>query len=533
MEKENKNYKTFTVSCKDKKLVSYFTKAILRYKHLENMINIILNDIYCETLLNYNYEQKKSLIKGKPEFTFEIFNLITNPITMKAVVSNNCGGEKTRSSILKCKMFLQKYYPKLLESILNEGKILNDKNISQIFSRIKKDWNNYFKNKRAYFDRNLKSINQSSLFCGQPKPPKPKKLGKIYTYSVPLEVSKFSLNKKNKIGINLYKKMIYAYFPENKYLKNKIINNVLVLLNHKKIELKITYIDQSLNNESKINNKILNKKYAGLDIGVYNLFSIVIDDDESKSIIYSNNKMIKYNCSFNKNLKILNKNLSKQRKKSTESNTEVLEYTDFGKSLKNKINIMYYKRNNYFEGEMQKISKRLLCFLKSKNVTNLVISKNLSFAKNQGKIKQGKKTSQKFFQIPFGRFLNLLEEKAYLFGIEVHIIDEAYTSKTSSISASINYVQDKNKKESMKKKEKRDIILPNELNGVRGKKGSRISNGLFNDTLLNKIFNADLNAALNHIKVFSKKDFYHYKKKLWKLCNPINIKSAHDFDLML
>ena len=40
-----------------------------------------------------------------------------------------------------------------------------------------------------------------------------------------------------------------------------------------------------------------------------------------------------------------------------------------------------------------------------------MISKNLSFTKTTGEIKMVKKTKQKFYQIPFGRLLNLIEEK--------------------------------------------------------------------------------------------------------------------------
>jgi len=60
-------------------------------------------------------------------------------------------------------------------------------------------------------------------------------------------------------------------------------------------------------------------------------------------------------------------------------------------------------------------------------------------------------------------------------------------------------------------------------------KGTRAKRGLFKDTVLNKIFNADLNGAVNHIKIAFNSSFEWLKNYLFKLCNPKVIKSANDF----
>ena len=117
--------------------------------------------------------------------------------------------------------------------------------------------------------------------------------------------------------------------------------------------------------------------------------------------------------------------------------------------------------------------------------------------------------------------------------IKVIEINEAYTSKTSSLNADIVKIQEKSKK-----KEK---ILPNDLNGSRGNKVSGnlnnpLGRGLFKDIVINKVINADINAAVNHIKVgIDKLGYSNIKinKELSKYCNPIKIKSNHEFDKLL
>lgn len=67
-----------------------------------------------------------------------------------------------------------------------------------------------------------------------------------------------------------------------------------------------------------------------------------------------------------------------------------------------------------------------------------------------------------------------------------------------------------------------------------------IGRGIYKDTVVNKIINADINGACNHIRVYLKDksiDMMNNLKQqhnyLYKWCNPIKIKSNHEFDKML
>lgn len=259
-----------------------------------------------------------------------------------------------------------------------------------------------------------------------------------------------------------------------------------------------------------------------------------MNDRNTASVVYRNTKMIHYNCSFNKHMAKLNKELTKHvaeyrniTKKDGSVSLVPEKYTSYGHHIKKQMSNMFNARNLFMQGEMNKLSSALLSYLKSNGVSDLVISKNLSFAKIKGTIKQHKKTKQKFYQIPFGRLLNLLEEKSIKYDVKITDIDESYTSKTSSLTADVNKV----KQMALIK----EPIIPAELNGVRGVKRGKITRGLFRDNVLNTVINADINAAVNHIKV-AFPDLICAKRLLEnriKLNNPKKIKSANEFSFFV
>jgi hypothetical protein len=80
-------------------------------------------------------------------------------------------------------------------------------------------------------------------------------------------------------------------------------------------------------------------------------------------------------------------------------------------------------------------------------------------------------------------------------------------------------VQEKSKKE--------EPILADDLNA------SRVKRGLLRDKISNLIFNADINGAVNHIKVATKQSFKWLKDYMFKLANPIKIKSDYEFNIFL
>jgi transposase len=130
-----------------------------------------------------------------------------------------------------------------------------------------------------------------------------------------------------------------------------------------------------------------------------------------------------------------------------------------------------------------------------------------------------KKTQQKFYQIPLGGFLNMLERKLKN-RINLHFIDESHTSKTSCLS------KDVNKMKILREKSEKSL-------STNDYGGSRVKRGFFRDYKTNILFHADINGAINHIKVkFGKLNFSWLKNYKQKICNPIILDKSENFAIL-
>jgi IS605 OrfB family transposase len=243
-----------------------------------------------------------------------------------------------------------------------------------------------------------------------------------------------------------------------------------------------------------------------------------VNDKTTLSLIIDSKPFKHYNAKFNRLLSKLNESKSQEVLEWGISKTGTkypIKYTQKGKDINKFISFLYSKRNKYFYDQFHKVSKRIVEYLHFNNVTDLYLSKNLAELKNNGECSLRKTTKQNFIQIPFIKLLKNIEYKAQELGINIYWIDESYSSKSSCISDDIISIQ---------------LNKPNSTNAFNGR---RVERGLFLDTLLNKIFNADINGAVNHIKIATAKSFEWLKNSLYKLCNPIKIKSDYEFCKLL
>lgn len=537
---QEKDYKTFSVHESNLSIVKSITNTLLTYKHLENILNILLQQ-------QLALSDKDNLIQQQKELHKDIFWLLLNPMVMKAVLSNT-SGKKYKDSIIKINTYFKDN--DLFQQAKSLHNDLNAHNSSMIIRRLNKDWKNYFSSLKDFYNGNKLGL------TGKPSYPKAKKLSKVFNYSLPLEPSKFSLKKikQGLLGINLGKKIFYIYIGKNiDYINSKKINNITISYSHGHIYYQFTYVHNKLTIDNK--ELILNKKKvikeAGADVGINNLLSLFINDNTTQSLIISGKELISYNVHFNKRLaktnELISSEVSSYKTVIGKNNQpyEVAEsYTELGKKLIHRREQLFERRKLYLDDYLNKISKKVLTYLQLNKVNLLVLSKNLSFTKTTGEIKMIKKTKQKFYQIPFGKLLTLIENKSINYGIEIKWIDEAYTSKTSSISADVNVIQKKGK--DLREKESKNLpineiekITSNDLKGNRGvKKG--LGRGMYKDTVIDKIMNADINGACNHIKVYLENRSINMINRLkqqsnylWKWCNPVKIKSNHEFDKIL
>ncbi|ACD67315.1 MAG TPA: transposase [Sulfurihydrogenibium sp.] len=490
---QNTELRVFSIRIKNDKLEKELKHLLFTYKHFENILLILISQ-------NYNlYKDGKDT---------NDFKLLTSPQLMRNALYDYNSKHSTQLEYLK-----NKYKDNQLWQALKEtAKKLKPHNVVEIIKRVKANFKTYFTNLETYKQN-------PNLFTGMPKPPKPKKLSKIIDYSVELDkynsLSFTRLEKENLVGINLSDHMVYIHIDKRQIEKlaevSKLYSARLVYDNDN-LYLQISY----LKNISRFTSHV-SHKYASIDIGVNNLMAVFVDDETTSSLIVDGKPFKDYNSKFNRLIPKLNESKSKEVAEWAVSKTGSkypAKYTEKGKKIGKFISYLYAKRNRFFHDQFHKMAKRVVEYLYLHGITDLFISRNLAELKNNGECNLDKATKQSFIQIPFIKLLQNIEYKAQEYGINVHYVDERYTSKASCISDDIESIQES----------------PDLTNAFNGR---RVKRGLFLDTIINKVFNADINGAVNHIKVATGKSFRWLKNKLFKLCNPIKIKSDYEFCRLL
>jgi len=204
---------------------------------------------------------------------------------------------------------------------------------------------------------------------------------------------------------------------------------------------------------------------AAIDLGVNNLAAVTSD---SFAPFILNGKPLKaINQYYNKRLAQLRakQDLSGSKRKTT-----------------NRIAALTRKRNAKVSDYLHKSSRELANHLALQNIAVLVIGYNKGWKQD---VNLGKATNQKFVQIPFLQFVDMLIYKCALLGIRVEMVTEEYTSKCS--------------------------FLDDECIGKHEHyQGRRVKRGLFK-TATGVLINADVNASFNILKK------YLHEKVAWNL----------------
>jgi len=489
---QNMVLRVLSIRIRSDKLERKLKSILLTYKHFENILLILISQ-------NYNlYKEGKDT---------NDFNLLTSPQLMRNALYDYNSKHSAQVEYLK-----NKYKDNQLWLALKEtAKKLKPHNLTYVIKRVNASFKSYFKSLELYKQN-------PNLFTGIPKPPKPKKLSKLTNYSIELDkycsLSFARLEKENLVGVNMSNGMVYVYVNKKQFKKltgiNKLYSARLVYDNGS-LYLQINYLKEL----KKVETEQL--KYASIDIGINNLMAVFIDDKSTPSLIVDGKPFKHYNAKFNRIIAKLNESKSKEVLEwgvSKTGNKYPAKYTEKGMKIGKFISFLYSKRNRFFHDQFHKMAKRVVEYLHLHGITDLFISKNLAELKNNGECNLNKSTKQNFIQIPSMKLLKYIEYKAQEYGIKVSYIDEKYTSKASCISDDVKSIQDN----------------PDLTNAFKGK---RVKRGLFLDVVINKVFNADINGAINHIKVATGKSFEWLKDKLFKLCNPIKIKSDYEFCRLL
>ena len=198
-----------------------------------------------------------------------------------------------------------------------------------------------------------------------------------------------------------------------------------------------------------------NKKYLSIDLGLNNLATCSTNVKNKNNFIVNGKPLKSINQFYNKTKAEYN---SKYEKNKQSKNSKRLKALNLKRT--NKINDYFHKSSRY-----------IINHLVSNNINTIIIGYNKGWKQE---INIGRKNNQKFVDVPFYRFIQMLEYKAELEGINVIIHEESYTSKCSFIDC-----------EDIKKHETY--------------KGKRIKRGLFKSEKGIE-YNADINGSYNIMK---------------------------------
>lgn len=265
------------------------------------------------------------------------------------------------------------------------------------------------------------------------------KEGRLVTTFPKDAVSKKSLKK----GLIKLSKLSIEIPTKKANESNLVEVRVLPRNNHHVVEV-VYKVDE-------VESKSDNERYASIDLGLNNLATV--SSNVVKPFIINGRPLKSINQYWNKEVARLQSHLKGNKKTS--------------KRIKSITN----KRNNKVKDYLHKSSRRIVNFLVSNNISTLVIGYNEEWKQN---INLGKKNNQSFVNIPFYTFINQLDYKCKLEGINVILTEESYTSKCSFLDG-----------ETLEEHE-------NYL-------GKRIKRGLFKSAE-GKLINADLNGSLNILK---------------------------------
>jgi putative transposase len=130
------------------------------------------------------------------------------------------------------------------------------------------------------------------------------------------------------------------------------------------------------------------------------------------------------------------------------------------------------RRNRRIKHYLHVVSRRIIDLPVTERIGTLIIGKNPNW--KQGSDNLGRRNNQQFVTIPHAQFIDMLTYKAQLVGIQVIIIEEGYTSKTSFLD--------------LEPVEKRTTHA-----------GKRIHRGLFRASD-GRLIHADVNASFNIIR---------------------------------
>ena len=158
-----------------------------------------------------------------------------------------------------------------------------------------------------------------------------------------------------------------------------------------------------------------NNRYLSIDLGVNNLATCTSNVKEVSPFIYNGKPLKSMNQYYNKRLAYYNTILDIRNKVGTSK----------------KVRKLHSKRTNKVNDYLHKVSKELVTSCKSNGINTVIIGKNDNWKQDTN---MSKVSNQKFVNIPYSRFIEMITYKCEREGINVVLQEESYTSKASFLN---------------------------------------------------------------------------------------------------
>lgn len=151
--------------------------------------------------------------------------------------------------------------------------------------------------------------------------------------------------------------------------------------------------------------------FAAIDLGIDNLASVTFSNG-ANPLLVNGQKIKSINQGYNRLIAKAQSKLPRRQKTSKH------------------IHRLWRRREMKLQSELHRITSFLSQYFDEMCIEKVFIGKNTGWKNN---VSMGKKTNQKFVQIPFNTFISQLRYKCLLKGIEVIEQEESFTSKASFV----------------------------------------------------------------------------------------------------
>ena len=390
-----------------------------------------------KNLYNYANYIVRQTISGNLQNIPEYADLVKTSI--KTVTSKKDGSHKTYQQNFISEFDLSKRMAALKQV---DYKALKAQCSQQTIALLFKNYKSFYKASSDYYVH-------TSKYRGRPKLPKYKDKDGLSILIYTSQSAKINEHGNVQLAKDFILKSVKTSFVENDQLRQV---RIVPKLDYFQIEIVYEKKESEYARRAKLKNTKIHN--AAIDIGVGNLATTTLDDKRVYPLIINGRPLKSINQFYNKKLAKLQ-----------------AEYSSHSIHTGHKLRQLNIKRSMKIKDYMHKASRRIIDFCILNNVKTLFIGHNNGWKQNAS---MSKNSNQNFVQIPFNMLIRMIQYKADEVGIEVKLVNEAYTSKCS-------------------------FLDNEEVEFHSSYAGQRLRRGLFK-TNNGRCINADVNGSLNILK---------------------------------